>query len=283
MPKPIQNFGRLMAFIPKQIATPATVAELAASDNRRSKAEGNGFKTLWSQDIMSDETIVSLEKLNQIIDIDFENKKVKTRAGIILKDLIAALEQKGLAMANLGSIHAQTLAGAICTGTHGTGKNFQCLAAQVYSFEMLDGLGQNHVFEKHNPEFYALLTGMGSCGIIHTITLDVVNCFQMHAITDTAGFDEVIANIDQYASSYDHFKCWWLAPSQKLILFKNNRTNAKRNDNNFKRFVQDDLISVWMYRLLVWVGKFNRKKFIPAIRRLQRQVENTMSAFVKCS
>ena len=267
MPKPIQNFGRTWSFVPKKIATPATVDELAQLIKDNPKLRPMGSKHSWSQGIVTDETLVSLEKLNQILEIDIENKKVKTRAGIILKNLIVALEQKGLAMANLGSIHAQTLAGAICTGTHGTGKNFQCLAAQVHSFEMLDGLGQNHLFEKSNPDFYALLTGMGSCGIIHTITLDVVNCFQMHAITDTAGFDEVIENIEQYTSGYDHFKFWWLAPSQKVILFKNNRTDAKRNDSNFKRFIQDDLISEWMYRFLVWVGKLNRKKFIPAINR----------------
>jgi hypothetical protein len=49
---------------------------------------------------------------------------------------------------------------------------------------------ENHSFTKADEGFYALLTGMGCCGIIHTITLNVVNAFQMHAITDTADFDE---------------------------------------------------------------------------------------------
>lgn len=175
-------------------------------------------------------------------------------------------------MSNLGSIHAQTLAGAICTGTHGTGKNFQCLAAQVESFEMVDGNGGNYLFTKQDEVFYALLTGMGCCGIIHTITINVVNTFQMHVNTDTKDFDEVINNLEHYTDNYDHFKFWWLAPSKKVILFMNNRTNAKRNDSNLVRFMKDDVISVVLYRLLVFIGKLNRKKLIPAINRFLTHV-----------
>ena len=51
------------------------------------------------------------------------------------------------------------------------------------------------------------------------------------------------------------------------MLFKNSRTEAPRNDSNLKRFFQDELVSVAMYRLLVFVGRLNRKKFIPGINR----------------
>ena len=173
MPKPIQNFGRTWRFIPKQIATPATVAELAQLIIDSPKLRPMGSRHSWSQGIVTDETLVSLENLNQIIDIDFENKKVKTGAGIILKKLIAALEQKGLAMANLGSIHAQTLAGAICTGTHGTGKQFQCLASQVLQFSIIAADGTKHIFTKDSDEFNAAIINLGTLGIISEVTLQL--------------------------------------------------------------------------------------------------------------
>lgn len=267
MSKQIRNFGRTWKFIPKQIACPATVEELIQIVKNTPSLRPVGSKHSWSQGIVTSETLVSLENLNRVYEIDVVNKKVRAGAGIILKDLSAQLEKKNLALSNLGSVDTQTLAGAVCTGTHGTGKNFQCLASQVESFEMVDGMGQNHKFEKDNPEFYALLTGMGCCGIIHTLTLHVTETFQMHAITDTADFDEVIENIEQYVSGYHHFKFWWLVPSKKIIIFKNNRTNAKRNDNHLKRFIQDELISGVMYRFLIFIGKLNRKKCIPPINR----------------
>ena len=73
--------------------------------------------------------------------------------------------------------------------------------------------------------------GLGCFGVIHEMTLAVVPSFQMHAITDTAPFDEVIENLDDYVRGYDHFKLWWLVPDDTVILYKHKRTNAPRNDS----------------------------------------------------
>ena len=42
-------------------------------------------------------------------------------------------------MANLGDIDAQTLAGALCTGTHGTGARLGGLASQVEALDLILG------------------------------------------------------------------------------------------------------------------------------------------------
>ncbi|MBS1626840.1 MAG: FAD-binding protein [Bacteroidetes bacterium] len=267
MPPTIINYGRTWQFTPKQIACPTNVEELKSIIKNAESLRPVGSKHSWSKGIITHNTLVSLQNMNTIQEFNFETLQIKVGAGITLKELIIQLELKGLALSNLGSIHAQTLAGAICTGTHGTGIGFQCLASQVESFEMVDGNGENHIFTKNNADFYALITGMGCCGIIHTITLNVVKTFQMHAITDTVNLDELIENLEQYVEKYDHFKFWWLPPSKKVIVFKNNRTEQKRNDSNFIRFIKDEVLSVALYRLLVMVGKWNRKKFIPSFNR----------------
>jgi len=263
MPQTIINFGKTWQFTPKQIVYPTNVQELKSIIKTAISLRPVGSKHSWSKGIVTAETLVSLQNMCTIQEINIEKLQVKVGAGITLKNLIAQLELKNLALSNLGSIHAQTLAGAICTGTHGTGINFQCLASQVENFEMVDGNGENHFFTNKDEEFYALLTGMGCCGIIHTITLNVVKSFQMHAITDAVDFDELIENLEKYVEGYDHFKFWWLPPSKKVMVFKNNRTQQKRNDSNFTRFIKDEVLSVAIYRLLVAVGKWNRKKFIP--------------------
>lgn len=268
MRRPITNFGRTWKFTPKQIAHPVSVEALQTLIKNTVTLRPAGSKHSWSKGIVTSETLVSLACMNRILNIDIEKMQVRVGGGITLKELGAQLELKGLALSNLGSINAQTLAGAICTGTHGTGIRFQCLASQVESFEMIDGMGENHVFTNSNPEFYALLTGMGCCGIIHELTLNVVKTFQIHAITDTADFDEVIDNLEKYAEAYDHFKFWWLAPDKKVIMFRNNRTQQKKNENEAVRFMKDEVLSVVLYRLLVTIGKWNRKKLIPRFNNL---------------
>ena len=56
---------------------------------------------------------------------------MRVEAGIRLKALSRELYARGLAMPNLGDIDAQSLAGALATGTHGTGTRLPNLSGQV--------------------------------------------------------------------------------------------------------------------------------------------------------
>ena len=56
-----------------------------------------------------------------MLDADPASGLVRVEAGIRLHALSAELHARGLAMANMGDIDAQSLAGALATGTHGTG------------------------------------------------------------------------------------------------------------------------------------------------------------------
>ena len=56
--------------------------------------------------------------------------------------LNAELERLGLSLHNMGDIAEQTLAGAISTGTHGTGGVAAGLAAQLAGLELVTGTGE---------------------------------------------------------------------------------------------------------------------------------------------
>ena len=69
---------------------------------------------------VTDGTLLSLDALDRVLDVDGDGL-VRVEAGIRLKALSRELHVRGLAMPNLGDIDAQSLAGALATGTHGTG------------------------------------------------------------------------------------------------------------------------------------------------------------------
>jgi FAD/FMN-containing dehydrogenase len=60
---------------------------------------------------------------------------VTAEAGIRLSQLHEHLDEAGLALSNLGSISEQSLAGAISTGTHGTGFQFGILSSTVFPLD----------------------------------------------------------------------------------------------------------------------------------------------------
>jgi FAD/FMN-containing dehydrogenase len=264
----VRNYGRTWRFVPGAVAYPSSAQEIAAIVKRAGKVRVMGSRHSWSKGIVTDGTLLSLDAMNRVVRIDSENLRVTAQAGIKLRDLIAKLERHGLALANLGSVDAQSLAGAISTGTHGTGIEFSCLASQVESLRLIDGEGQERHLDRSHPDFNAVVVGLGCFGVVHEMTLSVVPSFQLHAIAETALFDDVIEKLDAYVKEYDHFKFWWLVPSDRVIVYKHKRTDAKRSDNALRRWLNDVLLSVVVYRALVVLGMLSRRWLIPVINRL---------------
>lgn len=266
--KTVVNFGRNVSFVPATIETPATVAELQSLVRRAKKLRVMGSRHSWSPAIATDQTLVSLERMARIQRVDEAAQRVTVQAGIPLKTLIAELDRRGLALSNLGSIAEQTLAGAIATGTHGTGLGFPCLAAQVVALRFIDGAGDDRRLERGDPDFDAVVVGLGCFGVVHELTLSVVRAFQMHALTELARFDDVLGDLDGLVRGFDHFKLWWLVPGDDVIVFKNRRTDEPRNDSDLRRWFKDEFLSVLVYRSLIALERLDRRRLVPLVNRV---------------
>ena len=128
------------------VVTPDSAAQLAQvlADATRDGAPvrmvgaGHSFSPL----VASEGVIVSLDKLQGVIDVDTTNNVARVRAGTRLYALGAALAQRGLAMENLGDINVQSIAGATSTGTHGTGIAFGNLATQIAALKFVTADGR---------------------------------------------------------------------------------------------------------------------------------------------
>ena len=264
----VVNYGRNVAFAPAEIATPGSAAELREVVRRSARVRVMGSRHSWSRAIVTDDTLVSLERMTRIVAVDEATLQVTVQAGVTLRALIAELDRRGLALANLGSIDRQTVAGAISTGTHGTGLAFQCLAAQVVALRLVDGRGEERALRRGDADFDAVVVGLGCFGVVYEVTLQVVRSFQIHAITERAPFDDVVDRLDEHLRAYDHFKLWWLVPDDHVIVFKNRRTDAPRNDSDLVRWFKDELLSVAVYRSLVALQRLDRKRLVPLVNRL---------------
>lgn len=264
----IENFGRNVSFAPANVKFPESAAELSDIVKNAGKVRVMGSRHSWSRAIVTDDTLVSLDRMKRVIHVDREANRVTVEAGIKLKELIVELENDGLALENLGSIADQSLAGAVSTGTHGTGRTYRCLADQVQSLALVDGSGEVRRLDREHPDFDAVVVGLGCFGIVYEMTLSVVPAFQMHFITDTARFDDVIEHLDDYTGAHDHFKMWWLVPTEDVIVFQQTHTQQPRNDSDFKRWFNDELLSVAVYRTCIALERIERKRLVPFVNRV---------------
>src|SRR5215216_793273 len=137
------NWSRGQSCAPAEHVRPATRADLAAAVARGRAVRVAGAGHSFSAGVATDGTLLSLERLDRVLDVDRANGLVRVEAGIGLRRLVRELAGHGLALPNLGDIDAQSLAGALATGTHGTGGRLGNLSTAVAAMELVlaDGSG----------------------------------------------------------------------------------------------------------------------------------------------
>ena len=150
---------------------------------------------------------------------------VTVRSGTTLSALNTELDGLGLAMANLGDIDVQTLAGALSTGTHGTGARLGGLATQVESLELVlaDGSLVTCSASAWPELFTAARVGLGALGVITAVTLRCVPSFTLAADERPMPVEQVIEQFDSLAAANDHFEFYWFPYGRQALVKRNNR------------------------------------------------------------
>jgi len=150
---------------------------------------------------------------------------VTVRSGTTLRALNADLDALGLAMPNMGDIDAQTISGAISTGTHGTGAGLGGIATQVAALElvMADGSIVKVSADDAPDLFAAAQVSIGALGVISTVTLRCVPAFRLAADERPMPLDEVLDRFDELAAGNDHFEFFWFPYGRNALVKRNNR------------------------------------------------------------
>src|SRR4051812_12456302 len=135
------NWAGTASASPLRVEHPASTDAIAhaitsaRADGRVLRARGSGHS--FSEIAVAPGVALDLDAWTGIISADSESGLVKVRSGTTLKQLNLGLHRLGLAMPNLGDIDAQTVSGAISTGTHGTGAKLGGLSTQVQALELV--------------------------------------------------------------------------------------------------------------------------------------------------
>ncbi len=215
---------------PLSIEAPKSVSELSAIVSRASgrgqkvKAVGSGHS--FTSAAATNGRMIRLENLSGILHIDHASSQVTVGAGTRLSDLNMLLHTEGLALANLGDIAYQTVAGAISTSTHGTGKALTGLAGQVVAMKLINGQGEIIECSKSvNPHILEVArVSVGALGIITEYTLQTVPSFRLRALEQPMRLDDVLENAHDLASAHDHFEFFWIPHTKWALTKRNNRT-----------------------------------------------------------
>lgn len=159
---------------PAARVAPASETELAAllpgaKTPIRPVGSGHSFTAL----VPTDGTLLSLDRLEGLVGHDAAGHLATVRAGTRLAALGPLLAAVGQEMPNLPDINKQTLAGAMATGTHGTGKGLTAIHGQVTAMRFVLPSGEvAECSRDRRPElFHAARVGLGAFGVLSEATL----------------------------------------------------------------------------------------------------------------
>jgi L-gulonolactone oxidase len=191
------------------VARPRTVEEVAAAvraaqaAGRRVRVAGAGHS--FSPLVPTDGMLLRLDALDRVLEVDRERGLARVQAGIRLHALSDALATHGLALPNLGDVDRQSLAGALATGTHGTGARLPILSAQAVAFLLVGADGELLRIDEGAPELLAAArVALGALGVVCEVTLRCVPAFALRRVDAPRPLGATLDGLDELAAAADH-------------------------------------------------------------------------------
>jgi len=277
------NWGRNQKCAPDQIARPSTDTQVAklvclgVAERKKVRAVGAGHS--FSPLCATEGIMIDLSNFNSITRVDQELMLVTVGAGIRLFELNKQLELLGLALPNLGDIDCQSLAGAISTGTHGTGLGFHSISEAVVGIKMITGDGGilQCSTSKNQNFLEAARVGLGSLGIMVEVTLQCVPAFNLRAMEQTTHIESVLELFEAAIETEDHTEFFWFPHTEVGTLKINSKTtDSPSYRSRYKAFLSDEIIANGGFELI------NRyAKFFPS--RAQQMLEKQLATDRKIS
>jgi len=244
----------------------ATAIVVAAEAGRTVSVVGSGHS--FTEAAMTDGTMIDVAGLNGVSDADPGSGLVKVGAGTVLAGLNEELHRLGLAMENLGDIDRQTVAGAISTGTHGTGAKLRNISAQVEAVEIVTADGGVRKLDGTEPDLLrAARVSIGALGAISAVTLRCVPSFVLQRIDSPQPREEVLDSFEQRAEEHDHFELFTFPYADSALVLERNRVDGPpRPRGSVVAYLNDTVIENWALEALSAAGRL-----VPAaIPRLSR-------------
>ena len=154
--------------------------------------------------IADSEELISLAELPGEITVDATAAEVTAPAGTTYAELATVLATRGLALPNLASLPHISVAGAVATGTHGSGSRLGSLGTAVRGLELITGDGELRRVRRGDPDFEGLVVGLGALGIVTAVTLAVMPAYDVaqRVYTDLP-WDVVLGQFDDLMAAGD--------------------------------------------------------------------------------
>ena len=226
----------------RQTSSPTTIVSPTAEGEivdavERAAAAGQSVRAVGASHSHSriaapDGTLIELDSWQGVIDADAEAQRATVRSGSRIFQLGEPLHEHGLALRNQGDIDKQSIAGAISTGTHGTGPTLQNLSSSVEGVRLILASGEVvNCSANERPELFEVARhSLGGVGLITEVTLGVRPAYRLHERLWKESPDDVFGRIDELVAGTRHFEFFWMPQLDACACKTLDETDADADD-----------------------------------------------------
>ena len=182
---------------------PASLQELQALVARGRPLRALGSRHSFTS-IGDSSELVALDGLPGEISVDAAGATVMVPGHTTYADLAAVLNDHGVALHNMASLPHISVAGAVATGTHGSGDGNGNLATAVREVELVTPAGELITAGAGDPDFAGLVVGLGALGIVTRLRLAVEPYYQVRQrVYLGLAWDTLFARFDEITAAGD--------------------------------------------------------------------------------
>ena len=230
------NWAGNVSYGAERIERPGSLDELqelvAAARTGGHRVHALGSRHSFSRIADTDGVLIETAGLPALIEVTDDGRAVRVSAGIRYGELAPTLHRRGLGLANLASLPHISVAGAVATGTHGSGNRIGSLASAVRAVRILTAGGEQ-TLRRGTPDFDGAVVNLGALGIVTELELDVEPTYQVaQTVYEGPGWDALLAEFDRATSLGTSVSVFtrWTSTTRADQLWVKNRTDRAPSD-----------------------------------------------------
>jgi FAD-linked oxidoreductase len=213
---------------PRAILAPKDEVDLAAAVRKsdgpvRVPGAGHSFTPLNA----TDGTLIDLAAFTGLRRVDREAGVVTLGAATPIWQVGPLIHPQGFGLKNQGDIDRQTLAGAVGTGTHGTGPSLGSFSAEVAGFRLVLASGEvlNCSATENAEIFEGGRLSLGLLGVMTEISIRVRPAYKLVEKQFLLPIDELFEQLDLLIASNKHFEFFWFPYAERAVCKTLNESN----------------------------------------------------------
>jgi FAD/FMN-containing dehydrogenase len=165
--------------------------------------------------------LIDMGAITGITGIDTERKRVRAKAATPVSDFGEPLWDAGLALSNQGDIDKQAIAGAISTGTHGSGIALGSFSSALRWVRLINGHGEIvEIGEDDLGRLRAAQVALGTLGVFLEVELQVIGRYWLQEQITYPPFSETISRWDEDIAANRHYSFLWCQSDESAGLYQ---------------------------------------------------------------